>query len=71
MELLEVLKIQMDCDYISDLPRLRRPNTRLRRAVGGLSLAAFPAREWLDAADYLCGMKCQSATDARNTLLSF
>lgn len=71
MELLEILKIQMDCDYISDLPRLRRPNTTLRRTVSRLSLAAFPAREWLDAADYLCGAKCHTAADARNTLLSF
>ena len=38
-------------------------------AVAQLPLGVFPAHEWLEAADYLCGDKCASAEDARNTIL--
>ncbi len=71
MELLEILKEQMNCEYISDLPRLQRPNAELQRVVRELPLAAFPAREWIEAAAYLCKETHDSAEDARNTVLSF
>ena len=71
MELLELLALKMGCEYLSDLRRISRPNTALQSAAAQLPLAAFPAREWLDAADYLCGASCQSAEDARNAVLSF
>ena len=71
MELLEILALKMSCEYLSDLRRIARPNTALRSAVSQLPLSAFPAREWLDAAEYLCGAKCQSAEDARKAVLSF
>lgn len=71
MELLEILALKMGCEYLSDLRRIPRPNDALRSAAAQLPLEAFPAREWLDAAEYLCGVKCQSAEDARNAVLSF
>lgn len=70
MELLDVLKTQMNCEYISDLPRLQRPNAELQRVVRELPLAAFPAREWIEAFAYLCAETPDSAEDARNALLS-
>ena len=71
MELLEILALKMGCEYLSDLRRIPRPNIALRSAAAQFPLDAFPAREWLDAADYLCGASCQSAEDARNTVLAF
>ena len=71
MELLEILALKMGCEYLSDLRRIPRPNDALRSAAAQLPFDAFPAREWLDAADYLCGANCQSAEDARNAVLSF
>lgn len=71
MELLEILALKMGCEYLSDLRRIPRPNAALRSAAAQLPLDAFPAWEWLDAADYLCGAECQSAEDARNAVLSF
>ena len=71
MELLEILALKMSCEYLSDLRRIPRPNAVLRSAAAQLPLAAFPALEWLDAEDYLCGASCQSAEDARNTVLAF
>ena len=71
MELLEILALKMGCEYLSDLRRIPRPNNALRSAAAQLPLDAFPAREWLDAADYLCGAKCLNAEDARNTILLF
>ena len=71
MELLEILALKMSCEYLSDLRRVPRPNAALRSAAAQLPLDAFPAWEWLDAANYLCGVKCQSAGDARNAVLSF
>lgn len=71
MELLELLALEMGCNYISDLRRIPRPNDALRRTAAQLPLDAFPVREWLDAAEYLCGARCQSADDARNAVLSF
>lgn len=71
MELLEILALKMSCEYLSDLRRIPRPNVVLRSAAAQLPLDAFPAWEWLDAADYLCGASCQSAEDARNTVLAF
>lgn len=71
MELLDTLALKMGCEYLSDLRRIARPSAALRRAAADMPLDSFPAREWLDAADYLCGAKCQSAQDARNAVLSF
>lgn len=71
MELLEILALKMGCEYLSDLRRIPRPNAALRSAAAKLPPDAFPTREWLDAADYLCGASCQGAEDARNAVLSF
>lgn len=71
MELLEILALKMGCEYLSDLRRISRPNAALRCLAAKIPLDAFPSREWLDAADYLCGAKSQSAEDARNAVLSF
>ena len=69
MKLLELLALKMGCKYLSDLRRIPRPNDALRSETAQLPLDAFPAYEWLDAADYLCDAKCQSAENARNTIL--
>ena len=71
MELLEVLTEKMGCEYLSDLRYLKRQNNMLRRAVSHLPLTRFRSLEWLDAADYLCGVKCKNAREARNELLLF
>lgn len=69
MMLLEVLMQQTGCEYLSDLRRIPQPNARLRSAVAQLSLDAFAAHEWIDAANYLCGICCESAEEARNAIL--
>ncbi len=71
MGLLDILAERMNCTYLSDLRFLTRPNIALQRAVAGLPLADFSKFEWIDAAEYLCGVKCESAKDARNAILLF
>ena len=69
MGLLDILAEKMNCTYLSDLRFLPRPNAALRQAVSRLPLDDFSEYEWKDAAEYLCGVKCASAEDTRNTIL--
>ena len=69
MMLLEFLTQQTGCEYLSDLRCIPQPNDVLRSAVARLSLDAFVAHEWIDAANYLCGIRCASAEEARNEIL--
>ena len=69
MMLLEVLMQQTGCEYLSDLRRIPQPNDALRSVVAQLPLDAFAAHEWIDAANYLCGIRCESAEEARNAIL--
>jgi len=71
MGLLDILAERMDCTYLSVLRFLPRPNAVLRQAVESMPLDNFSEYEWKDAAEYLCGAKCQSAEDARNAVLLF
>ena len=69
MGLLDILAERMACPYLSDLHFLPRPNEELRQAVASMPLDDFSEHEWKDAADYLCGVKCISAEDARSAIL--
>ena len=69
MGLLDILAERMNCTYLSDLRFLPQPNATLRRAVADMSLDDFSEYEWKDAAEYLCGVKCVSAKEARDTIL--
>ena len=69
MGLLDILAERMNCTYLSDLRFLPQPNAILRRAVADMSLDDFSEYEWTDAAEYLCGVKCVSAKEARDTIL--
>ena len=69
MGLLDILAERMNCTYLSDLRFLPQPNAILRRAVADMSLDDFSEYEWKDAAEYLCGVKCVSAKEARDTIL--
>ena len=71
MDLLDILARETGCTFLSDLKSLPRPNRKLQSAVVRLPFDCFSDHDWLDAADYLCGVKCQSAEEARNALLSF
>ena len=69
MGLLDILAEKMNCTYLSDLRFLPRPNEELRQAVAIIPVNDFFEYEWIYAADYLCGVKCESMKDARYTLL--
>ena len=71
MGLLDILAERMNCIYLSDLRFLPRPNAMLRQAVASMLLDDFSEFEWIDAVEYLCGLKCQSTEDARNAVLLF
>ena len=71
MKLLVMLAEELNCTYLSDLRFLSQPNALLHRAVADIPLACFSEKEWLDAAHYLCGTKCENAEAARDTLLQF
>ena len=70
MGLLDILAERMNCTYLSDLRFLPQPNATLRRAVADMSLDDFSEYEWKDAAEYLCGVKCAIAKEARDTIMS-
>ena len=70
MGLLDILAGKMNCTYLSDLRFLPRPNEALRQAVSSMPLDDFSEYEWKDAAEYLCGVKCVSAKEARDTIMS-
>ena len=70
MGLLDILAERMNCTYLSDLRFLPQPNATLRRAVADMSLDDFSEYEWKDAAEYLCGVKCVIAKEARDTIMS-
>ena len=70
MGLLDILAERMNCTYLSDLRFLSHPNAALRQAVADISLDDFSEYEWKDAAEYLCGVKCVSAKEARDTIMS-
>jgi hypothetical protein len=69
MGLLDILAEKMNCAYLSDLRFLPQPNAVLRQAVASLPLNDFSEYEWKDAAEYLCGVSCASAKEARDTIL--
>ena len=69
MGLLDILTEKMNCTYLSDLRFLPQPNAVLRQAVASLPLNDFSEYEWKDAAEYLCGVSCASAKEARDTIL--
>ena len=68
MELLDILAEKMNCTDLSDLRFLPRPNAALRQAVASLPLGDFSKYEWKDAAEYLCGVKCVNAEEARTVI---
>ena len=69
MGLLDILAERMACTYLSDLRFLPWPNAALRQAVSRMPLDNFSEYEWKDAAEYLCGVSCASAKEARETIL--
>ena len=71
MGLLDTLAEKMQCEYRSDLRYLPRPNMVLQCALAELSLEEFPESEWLDAALYLCGIKCADTAAAQRSMRSF
>ncbi|MFR1802367.1 MAG: hypothetical protein ACLSWS_10015 [Faecalispora jeddahensis] len=71
MGLLDTLAEKMQCEYLSDLRYLPRPNMVLQCALAELSLEEFPESEWLDAALYLCGIKCADTAAAQRSMRSF
>lgn len=54
MELLEYLRIQTDCEYISDLSRCTRFYS-IKNALCGLDVQQYSLKEWNDAAVYISG----------------
>lgn len=73
MSLLELIAIQMGCDYLSDLSGL----SNTQRTILAEKLERLPAREsdlrdWNDALRYLTGDSIPKATaeDARAALIS-
>ena len=71
MGLLDILAEKMNCTYLSDLRFLPRQNAILRQVVASMPLDDFSEYEWIDAAEYLCGVNCVSAKEAKNTILHF
>lgn len=69
MGLIDILAEKMNCTYLSDLRFLPRPNEELRQAVAIIPVNDFSEYEWIDAAEYLCGVKCVSVKEARNMIL--
>ena len=68
MGLLDILAERMECMYLSDLCFLSRPNTMLRQTVASMPLDDFSEDEWIDAAEYLCGITCVSAKEAKTII---
>ena len=68
MGLLDILAERMECMYLSDLCFLPRPNATLRQMVANMPLDDFFEYEWKDAAEYLCGITCVSAKEARKMI---
>ena len=68
MGLLDILAERMNYMYLSDLRYLPRTNTGLQCAVADLPFADFSEFEWIDAAEYLYGINCKSAEEARITI---
>ena len=71
MGLLDILAEKMNCTYLSDLRFLPRPNAALRQAVASMPLDEFSEYEWIDAAEYLCGVKYASIKDSRMSIMDF
>ena len=69
MGLVDILAERMNCAYLSDLCFLPRPNEALRQAVDSMPRDDFSEYEWKDAAEYLCGVNCVSAEEAKNAIL--
>ena len=69
MGLLDILAEKMNCAYLSDLRFLQQPNATLKQIVASMPLDDFSEYEWKDAAEYLCGVSCASAKEARETIL--
>lgn len=66
---LDILAEKMNCTYLSDLRFLPQPNAALRQSVASMPLDDFSEYEWKDAAEYLCGVNCVSAKEARDMIL--
>ena len=69
MGLLDILAEKMNCAYLSDLRFLQQPNATLKQIVASMPLDDFSEYEWKDAAEYLCGVNCVSAEEAKNAIL--
>ena len=65
IDLLDYLAYQMGCVMLSDL----RIFPQSERIAAAIPLDACSEREWLDAAHYLTGQNCSSATEARDSLI--
>lgn len=69
MELLEYLRIQTDCDYISDLRGCKRVYS-IKNALINLEIGQYSLKEWNDAVSYisLANLTFATAEDAANYL---
>ena len=69
MELLEYLRIQTDCDYISDLKGCKRLHS-IKNALINLEIRQYSLKEWNDAVSYigLTNLTFATAEDAANYL---
>lgn len=52
MNLLEYLRVQTDCDYVSDLRGLQRLHS-IANAVGGLDIRQYSLQEWNNTVGYI------------------
>lgn len=72
MELLEVLRVSVGCDYISDLPLRRELRSNIKSSVMRLNADDYPLKEWNDAVSYLTKMNAAAATcsEAKNIIIA-
>lgn len=72
MDLLDVLTIRADCDYLSDLKHLNCwQKMRLARELEKVPADAAELKEWNDALKYLTGAQpCANAERAKTALIA-
>ena len=68
MELLEWMAQQKHCHYISDLKFFQK-NSLYFPQLKWVELAAYPEKEWQEAAWYLFQCKCKNGEQARLRLI--
>lgn len=64
-ELLEQLAFLCHCTYLSDLPRLSKPNHWVTAALFSIPTGAYTGRCWREALTYLTGSTDIGQTDGR------